>query len=308
MALIAVVSCAFVARLAAGEFAVEQTADRLATTRGGKPVATYVFRDEKIPRPHFANLHTLDGRKVTRNHPPIAGLDATDHDTMHPGLWLAFGDISGQDFWRNKARIEHVRFIEPPVVKKDRLTFATENLLRKTNGAPLCSLNNRFTLIAQTNAWLLIWDATFFSTDNDIVFGDQEEMGFGARVATGITEKNGGLITSSSGLKTAKSTWGQAAEWCDYSGTMDGQKLGITLMAGPGNFRPSWWHNRDYGLMVANPFGREAMKQGDQSPLNVKRGESFRLRFAAAIHQGNGAQPALLYQAFLKQVPNPNQQ
>jgi hypothetical protein len=56
-------------------------------------------------------------------------------------------------------------------------------------------------------------------------------MGFGARVATAITEKNGGVITSSSGLHTAKRTWGLPAEWCDVSGTMDSQRVGIVLMA-----------------------------------------------------------------------------
>jgi hypothetical protein len=124
-------------------------------------------------------------------------------------------------------------------------------------------------------------------------------MGFGARVATAITEKNGGVITSSSGLQTAKNTWGQPAEWCDYSGTVDGQRVGIVLMADPANFRPSWWHNRDYGLMVANPFGREAMKQGAKSRVRVQRGESFRLRFGAAIHQGHIEKAAAFYQAFL---------
>ena len=50
------------------------------------------------------------GLKATRNHPPVAGVDAPNHDTMHPGLWLAFGDISGTGCWRNKGRIQHVRF------------------------------------------------------------------------------------------------------------------------------------------------------------------------------------------------------
>ena len=27
-------------------------------------------------------------------------------------------------------------------------------------------------------------------------------------------------------------------------------------MPAPSNFRTSWWHNRDYGVFVANPFGR----------------------------------------------------
>ena len=283
----------------AAEFAFTETSNQLAITCAGKPVAEFVFRDERILRPHFANLHAPDGRKATRNHPPTAGIDANDHDTMHPGLWLAFGDINGQDFWRNKARIEHVAFLEPPKVRKGRLTFATECRLLAADGTPVCALTNRIALAQVTNAWLLIWEATFHSEVGDFTFGDQEEMGFGARVATAITEKNGGVITSSSGSKTAKATWGQPAEWCDYSGTMAGQPIGVMLLTDPANFRPSWWHNRDYGLLVANPFGREAMKQGAKSAVTVKRGESFRLRFGAAIHSGIAAgERASLYEAF----------
>lgn len=265
-------------------FAFEQNEDRLRITHSGQPVADFVFRDDKILRPYFANISVLGGGKVTRNHPPIAGLDATDHDTMHPGLWLAFGDISGADFWRNKGRIEHVRFTELPAVNNDRLSFATECRLRTADGQSVCSLTNRITLAARTAGWLLVWDATFRSDDGEFTFGDQEEMGFGARVATALTEKNGGEILNAHGVKTAKATWGQSAAWCDYSGVVDGRRLGIMLMPDPANFRPSWWHNRDYGVFVANPFGREAMKQGGKSAVTVKRGEPFRLRFGAWLH------------------------
>ena len=203
---------------------------------------------------------------------------------MHPGLWLAFGDVSGADFWRNKGRIEHVRFTELPAVNNERLSFATESRLRTADGKPVCSLTNRITLAARTGGWLLVWDATFRSDDGEFTFGDQEEMGFGARVATALTEKNGGEIFNAHGVKTAKATWGQSAAWCDYSGVVDGRRLGIMLMPDPANFRPSWWHNRDYGVFVANPFGREAMKQGGKSAVTVKRGDSVRLRFGAWLH------------------------
>ena len=279
-------------------FRLTQTPDRLVIAHSGQPVAEFVFRDEKILRPYFANVHAPGGLKATRNHPPIAGEDATDHDTMHPGLWLAFGDISGADFWRNKGRIEHVRFTETPAVRDGHLTFATESRLRTAEGRTLCALTNRFTLAARTNAWLLVWDATFRSEDGEFTFGDQEEMGFGARVATAITEKNGGVITSSTGLRTAKNTWGQAAEWCDYSGTVDGKPIGITLLSDPKNLRPSWWHNRDYGVFVANPFGRAAMKQGEKSAVTVTPGGNFRLRFGALIHAGTEFNPATAYREF----------
>jgi len=79
-------------RIVAADFAVQQEADRVLITDDGQPVATYVFRDDKILRPYFANVHAPGGIQVTRNHPPVPKVDATDYDTMHPGVWLAFGD------------------------------------------------------------------------------------------------------------------------------------------------------------------------------------------------------------------------
>lgn len=261
----------------------QMLADKLVMTRDKQPVAEYVFRDSKILRPYFANVYSPGGTKVTRNHPPRE-TDAADHDTMHPGIWLAFGDLSGQDYWRNKARIEHRRFVEEPKMRNGALTFATESELQKSSGERQGRMVSRFTIRTETSSWLIIWDATLDADDGDISFGDQEEMGFGSRVATPLTEKSGGLITNSKGLTTAGKTWGQPASWCDYSGSVAGQPAGITLLASPSNFRTCWWHNRDYGLLVANPFGRAALKQGDRSTVTVSRGKTFRIAFAAAVH------------------------
>ena len=78
-------------------------------------------------------------------------------------------------------------------MEKERLSYATECRLLAADGTTLGSLSNRFTLIALTNAWLLVWEADFHSGNADLIFGDQEEMGFGARVATAITEKHGAV-------------------------------------------------------------------------------------------------------------------
>ena len=291
----------------AGNFTFEAREGVVALLHGGQRVADYVYRDDKILRPYFARLHAPGGIQVTRNHPPVAGKDATDHDTMHPGLWLAFGDISGQDFWRNKAVIKHTRFTEPPAVRDGRLTFATENQLQTTNGQTLGTQMSRVTLTARPDGYLLIWEAIFAAGERDIVFGDQEEMGLGVRVATPLTEKNGGLITTSTGGKTAKATWGKAFEWCDYAGVLGDRRVGVTLMPDPANFRPSWFHNRDYGLMVANPFGRKSMNQGDASRVEVKRGGKLRLRFGLLLHSAPPDQDvdlAAAYRDFLGQAPN----
>ena len=128
---------------AAADFAVAQQSDRLVITDAGQPVATYVFRDDRIPRPYFAHVHAPGGIQVTRHHPPIEGVDATDHDTIHPGIWLAYGDVSGSDFWRNKASMPHVRFSEPPVVRDGQVTFTAENRLQTANGDPVCTQVSR---------------------------------------------------------------------------------------------------------------------------------------------------------------------
>lgn len=272
-------------------FEIEDADGRLRIRRNGQPLAEYVYRDDRILRPYFANLHALDGARVTRHHPPVAGQDATDHDTMHPGLWLGFGDISGVDFWRNRGRIEQVGFVESPAVHDGALGFATESRLHGPEGATLGSMTNRFLIRPGDGAWMLTWEAVLVPAGADLVLGDQEEMGFAARVATPLTEKGGGRILSSTGRVSARETWGQPADWCDYARVVEGRSTGITLMADPSNFRPSWWHNRDYGVFVANPFGREAMKQGPRSAVVVKAGSQLRLRFGAMLHSGPADPP-----------------
>ena len=282
-------------------FGVDQQNDRLRISLDGKRIVDFVFRDDKILRPYFANARLADGLQVTRNHPPVKGEDPLDHDTMHPGIWLGFGDINGNDFWRNKAAMEHVRFVSEPQIADGRLTFSNECRLKTGSGQVLGSLTNAFTLMRRPSGWLLVWDATFHADQGPLVFGDQEEMGFGARVATPFTEKNGGVIRSSSGKQTAKETWGQPAKWCDYSG-IGPKSGGIQLMSREKNFRESWWHNRDYGVFVANPFGREAMKRGAKSAVTVKKGESLRLIFGAMLHDGQDFDPAGEYKHFLESL------
>ena len=269
--------------LAAG-FAVEQQFDRLIITRDTQPVAHFVFADTNILRPYFAHVRTPDGIQVTRNHPPIAGIDPVDHASMHPGILLGFGDISGLDFWRNQAIIRHERFVGEPTVTKAKLKFTTECTLLTTNDRPVAKLISHLTLSAHGDGFLLTWQAAFTPLTGNFAFGDQEEMGFGIRVATPLSEKNGGTVRNSDGIIGAKNTWGKTAAWCDYSGGLSNRLVGITVLTDPKNFRPSWFNSRNYGLLVANPFGQRAFTKSEPSRVTVPRDQAFELRFAAFIH------------------------
>ena len=285
-------SCSTPQKSAPSGFAVNQQPDRLIITHDSKPVAHFVFADTNILRPYFAHVHTPDGIQVTRNHPPITGIDPVDHPTMHPGIWLAFGNISGHDFWRNKAIIRHEKFTRLPEIKSGLLNFATESTLIGTNGQALARLNQSFFLIsAIKDHYSLGWTATLTPVIDDFKFGDQEEMGFGIRVATPLSEKNGGIVRNSDGLTGAKTAWGKTAAWCDYSGVLSNRLVGITVIPSQKNFRASWFHSRDYGLVVANPFGQKAFTKGEPSSLPVKKGEPFTLRFAAILHSSPTNEP-----------------
>jgi 7-carboxy-7-deazaguanine synthase len=63
-------------------------------------------------------------------------------------------------------------------------------------------------------------------------------------------------IENSAGGVGEKECWGKPAAWCDYSGPVEGQTVGIAVMDHPGNLRsPVRWHVRDYGLLTTNCFG-----------------------------------------------------
>jgi hypothetical protein len=46
-------------------------------------------------------------------------------------------------------------------------------------------------------------------------------------------------------------------------------------------------HARDYGVLVANPFGRNAFTKGEVSRLEVRPGEKLRLRFGVWSYAAN---------------------
>ena len=66
----------------------------------------------------------------------------------------------------------------------------------------------------------------------------------------------------------------------------------MMIIPGAGNFRPSWMHSRDYGVIVANPFGRKAMRQGAVSKVTVEKGKPLRLVFAVLLHRELTDRPA----------------
>jgi putative heme-binding domain-containing protein len=262
----------------------EASEGQVAILINGQIVGTYVHDDPVTLRPFFKNIRTLSGIQVTRNHPPIESVDAGDHASMHPGIWMAFGDISGSDFWRNRARVVHERFITQPSGGKSSGSFSVSNRFETNDSKLICRQTVTHTIHFTKGNWQLTYDCAF-TAPHDFYLGDQEEMGLGVRLATPLIEKNGGQLRNSAQQVGAKATWGQPATWCDYSGEIEGKWAGITIMTNNKTPRVPWWHNRNYGLMLANQFGRDAMHQGEKSKTHVKADSTLQLSFTVIIHE-----------------------
>src|SRR5260370_3249485 len=137
------------------------------------------------------------------------------------------------------------------------------------------------------------FDATLTSAV-EVVFGDDKDGAFAGRMADPLTEKTGtGVITNSAGGRTMKEVWGKPANWVDYSGTLDGEALGIVIMDHPSSFHhPARWHARDYGLFAVNPFAAHAYDPAaPERKVTLQPGESVRWRYRVVVHPQMGSVP-----------------
>ncbi len=292
-------------------FTLDESPGRVDIRYGEAPVATYVYQDDEISRPFFCNVFAPNGEQVTRRHPtdPIANKDNDDHDTYHPGIWLAFGDLGGADFWRNRARVRHVRFVEAPAIDDDGATFVVENAYESWDDPPsvVCFERCSYSIFATPDGYYLLMDSVF-RAETGFTFGDQEEMGLGARIATRFTVQHGsGTIRNSEGGVDENGTWGRTADWCGYYGMSGDTRVGLTIMPSPDNFRRSWFHTRDYGLVVANPFGEKAMTGPNDdsvspSTISVEAGDAFRLGFGVHVFSTRDIDEEAAYTVYTRRL------
>ena len=103
-------------------------------------------------------------------------------------------------------------------------------------------------------------------------------------------EPGDGHIVLSTGARDS-AAWGKRADWCDYSGPVNGQTVGIALLDHPLNPRhPTWWMAREYGLLAANPFGQhefEKTADAHAGDLKIPAGGNVTFRYRILLHAGD---------------------
>jgi len=290
----------------------QQGDGRIDVVIGGKPFTTYYFSPD-LPRPFFHPLRSAEGIVVTRGYPMIPDVPAEAKDRDHPhhrSFWFTFGDVDGVDYWGDNAKIQG-KIVHRSVDKM--VGGATQGVLSLTmdwidnTGRKILVQKEEVVFHGDDTRRYMDLTIRVAPTDHDVKFNDTKEGMFAVRVATPLKEPNGGVITNSRGATGEKACWGKPAEWVDYSGQLEGTKLGVTIMDHPGSFRhPTTWHVRAYGLFAANPFGLRDFT-GDKSKDGgyvVPKGKSILFRYRVLIHPNDvsGANIAKEYKNYLAEV------
>lgn len=273
----------------------QQAADHIDISIDGKPFATFHYGEDS-PKPFLAPLRTAGGIVVTRGFPmeKIEG-ESRDHP-HHRGLWFTHGDVNQIDFWANepgaKGRKGKVKLEKILSVKGGR----KEGAIRATflwvddAGEPLVRETRTMTFYSDPALRVLDFDATLTAV-RKAVFGDTKEGFFAIRLRDAMRERGGtGRMINAEGKSGMREVWGKASPWVDYSGTLDGVKLGVAILDHPKSFRhPTYWHARDYGLFAANAFGlhdffNDKTKNGSHT---LEPGQSIRFLYRVIIHPGD---------------------
>lgn len=238
------------------------------------------------------------GLPVTRNYPTVEGVEgeSTDHP-HHESLWFTFGAVNGVDFWskgEGKGRIAHKGFTaldSGPVFA----LLQAENDWLGPDGTRICADTRTLRVYDTPGVVTLDFEITITATDGDVTFGDTKEGMMACRVADTMRADAGGTIVNSEGLRNAEA-WGKRARWCDYSGPLSGETVGIAILDSPDNFRhPTYWHVRTYGLFAANPFGlHDYLGPGaEDGSLTIPAGGTLAFAYRFVIHRGSAEEAGI---------------
>ncbi|HEY7427715.1 MAG TPA: PmoA family protein [Gemmataceae bacterium] len=273
--------------------------------------AIYEFGRD-LAKPYFWPLETSSSKQVTRSWPMRK--DGPDESRDHPhqkSAWFTYGDVipegmeikhkrekvEGIDFWSEGAGCGRIICVEAGEGHNDEnhAWVTTRNEWRTADGDKIMDEVRKIQFFNYTTARLFIVDIDLRASALPITFGDTKEGAFGVRVADSMREDRGkGRITNAEGKVGEKNCWGRVSAWCDYSGPVDGETVGIAIFAGPNNTIPTAWHSRGYGLMAANPFGRAKSgfpdmkdKKDKKDLVRIEKGKHLKMRYAMLLHLGD---------------------
>jgi hypothetical protein len=303
---------------AAAQVKLTPAEGKVAIEINGKPFTDFYISgkafDAQVTKPYLWPLRAASGTYITRSWPMVEvdeekgekkptrnGPPAYDHQHQR-GLWFAHDNVNRLDFWNNEwsyfedlhrknlGRINLVKLGEVKSGKDKGSVAATFEWTDMEGKNPILTENRVMTFYADPKLRYFDVDITLTALA-PVTFGDGKDGAFGIRLRPVLQEDKGvSHITNADGKVGEKQLWGKPSDWCDYSGEIAGEKVGVAILDHPENPRhPVRWHARAYGLFAANPWGLSVFtndKTQDGS-MTLDPGKSLRYRYRVIIHPGD---------------------
>jgi hypothetical protein len=241
---------ALVPTSALGQVRLTPGADKIEISIDGKPYSTFYMTGRDVTKPYLWPVRAATGTYVTRMWPMENVAEEEKEKKDHPhqrGIWFAHDNVNGIDFWNNEAAYK-----EPP--KRGKMILKKVGKIE--NGKHKGSLTAVFdwtdredhvqltetrvmTFYAEPDRRTIDFDITLKSVEK-VVWGDGKDGAFGIRMRPVLDEQGGtGKITNADGLVGEKQLWGKPSNWCDYSGTVGEEKVGVAIFDHPDQPEPS---------------------------------------------------------------------
>jgi len=289
-----------------------QEEDGITVLIDGKLFTRYLIQSG--PRPVLWPIIGPTGKEMTRAYPVSDDREGEEKDHIHHrSMWIGYEGLNGNDFWHEYeadrtrpfalGKTKHREFSK---VESNGSTASIEskNDWLGGNGEIVCSDTRILQFGSDGDQRWIDFHFVLTASAGPLEIGDSKEGVFALRVAPTmrVDAGLGGRIVSSTGMTDAEA-WAQPAKWVDYSGPIDGETVGIAILAHPSSFAPiPRWHVRTYGLFAANPFGELAFTdpESDVTKRPLKRtlakGESLTMSVRVIFHRGDEIQARIANQ------------
>jgi hypothetical protein len=303
------------------EVTITAADDRIDFQAGKELVGRYQLATD-LAKPYMWPVHGPQAQEMTRPPRDLQGREWKDHPHQR-SAWFCHGDVipeglavehrnkdvQGVDFWSEGTGHGRIvcTHVDPPRMDRNHGWVKTHNEWRTAGGRKVLDETRTIHLYDFDGTRLFVFAIDLHADVVPITFGDTKEGSFGIRINPQI-EANGGKghLENADGKHGEGSCWGRHSVWCDYSGPLMGQTVGLAILDDPKNPSPACWHSRGYGLMAANPFGRKKSGfpavRGKTDLVKLAKGEHLKLRYGLLIHPGDAREGHVAehYERFLK--------
>ncbi len=277
----------------AGRFRWQREANSVALLKGGQVIWRFRYGKQEA-KPAFHPVALAGG-------PVLTCYRAEDHP-WHRGLWFSWKLINGLNYWEeDKTGTAEGRTESRDVKVNTRPDFTASVALklayRPPDGAPVLAEDRRIEVSAPDaqGVYHLDWTMTFKALDKDVFLdrtpipgepggkGSGGYSGLAVRFAREMTDiqvstSDGPVNFPAAGFRGYR----DRAAAADYSGTLEGRKVGVAFVDHPKNLNaPSpWWIIDSKQMKYLNP---SVLGSG---PHTLKAGQSMTLRYRALVHFG----------------------